>query len=63
MEVIRSPPRPCWVRFYEVPLHTWREKVFKFLGDCFGVTLEVDHDIVTKEVLTHGRVKVLLGKV
>lgn len=56
------PSRPRRVRFYGVPLHTWRE-VFRLLGDCLGSTLEVDQLTSSKEVLTHGRVKVLVGKV
>lgn len=62
MEVIRSAPRPCWVRFHGVPLHAWREEVFRLLGNCLGATLEVDILTISKEVLTHGRVKVLTGK-
>lgn len=63
MEMIGSPPWPCWVRFYRIPLHAWREDVFRLLGDCLGVTMEVDHLTSSKEVLTHGKAKILMGKV
>lgn len=63
MEVIGSPPKPCWVRFSGVPLHAWREEILRLLGDCLGESLEVDRLTISKQILTHGRVKVLLGKV
>lgn len=63
LEVIASPPSPRWVKVSGVPLHAWREGVFSLIGDCLGQTLAVDQDTISKEILTHGRVKVLLGKV
>lgn len=63
MEVIGSPPRSCWVKFSGVPLHAWKEGVFRLLGNCLGETTEVDQRTVSKEVLTHGRAKIQLGRV
>lgn len=63
MEVIGSPPPPRWIKFCGVPLHAWREGIFQHLGDVLGRTLEVDPHTTAKEVLTHGSIKVLLGKV
>lgn len=63
MEVTGSPQRPYWVRFHKDPLHAWREEVFRLLGDCLGATLEVYQLTSSKEMLTHGRVKVFMGKV
>lgn len=60
MEEIRSPPFPRWVRMSGVPMHAWRERIFRLLGDCLGYTVEVKQDTISKEVLIHGRVKVLL---
>lgn len=62
MEVIGAQPRPKWTRFRGVPLQAWREGVFRLLGDVLGRTLEVDLCTTSKEVPTHGRVKVLMGK-
>lgn len=45
-----------------MPLHAWRE-VFLLLGDCVGTSIEVDRCTISKEILTHGRVRVVLGKV
>lgn len=61
MEVIGSPPRPSWVKFSGVPLHAWREEVFRLSGDCMGASIEVDQRTISKEILTHSRVRVLLG--
>lgn len=44
-------------------MHAWREEVFRLLGDCVGVSMEVDQWTISKEILTHGRVKVMLNKV
>lgn len=63
MEVIGAPPSSRWVRILGVPLHVWRVGVFRLLGDCLGQTLEVDQATISKEVLSHGRVKVRLRKV
>lgn len=63
MEVIGSPPCPRWIKFFGVPLQVWKEGISRLLGDCLGCTLEVDRVTILKEVLTHGRVKVKLGKV
>lgn len=63
MEVIGCPPHPSWVKFLGVPLHAWREEVLHLLGNCVGATIEVDECTISKEILTHGRVRVLLGKV
>lgn len=41
MEVLGRSPRPCWVRLRGVPLHLWRESIFRKLGDCLGCTLEI----------------------
>lgn len=30
------------VKIFGVPLHPWREGVFRLLGDCLEQTLEVD---------------------
>lgn len=44
-------------------MQAWREGVFRLLGDVLGRTLEVDHCIALKEILTHGTLKILRGKV
>lgn len=36
MEEIGAPPRPQCVRMSGVPLHAWREGVFRLLGDYLG---------------------------
>ena len=38
----------------------WSEGVFHLAGDCLGCTVEVDKKTYAMEVLSHGRVKVLL---
>lgn len=63
MEVIGSPPSFRWVRLYGVPLQVWREGVFRLLGGCLGQTVEVDDNTMSKEVLSHRRVKIMAGKV
>lgn len=59
MEVLGRLPGVVWLRFKGVPLHVWREGVFKPLGDCLGQTLEVDHRTIQQEDLLFSRVKVL----
>ena len=63
MEVIGSPPSFWWVRLYGVPLQVWREGVFRLLGGCLGQTVEVDDNTMSKEVLSHRRVKIMARKV
>lgn len=63
MEVIGSPPCPRWVKISGVPLQVWREWVFRLLGGCLGRTVEVDPNTISKEVLTHGRLKILAWKI
>lgn len=46
-----------------VPLQAWREGIFRLLGDCLGQTLELDPRMRSKKIISHGRIKVLLGKV
>lgn len=60
MEVLGHPPRPCWVRIRGVPLHIWRESVFKKLEDCLGRTIEVDKSIISQANMQFGRVKIFL---
>lgn len=36
MEVVGFPPRPQFVKIFGVPLQTWREGIFRLLGDCLG---------------------------
>lgn len=62
MEVLEAPSHPQWVRMLGVPMHAWREGVFRLLGDCLGQTLEVDHATCSKEVIFPGRVRCCLGK-
>lgn len=33
------------------------------MGNCLGQTLEIDPRRRSKEIISHGRIKVLLGKV
>lgn len=33
------------------------------MGNYLGVSLEVDQQTISKEIITHGRVKVMLGRV
>lgn len=37
--------------------------IFRLLGDYMGQGIEVDPKTYSKEVICHGRVKVLLGRV
>ena len=53
------PTGEVWLRFIGVPLHVWREGVFRILGNCVGRTLEVDHRKTQQENLLFGRVKLL----
>lgn len=46
-----------------VPLQAWREGVFWLLGDCLGQTSEVDPKTCSKEIISHGKVKISLGRV
>lgn len=62
MEVLGPPPRPQWVKMSGVPMHAWGEGVF-LLGDYLGQTMEVDCRTISKEVISHGRVRVMLKKV
>lgn len=63
LEVRGSPPRPRRVRISRVPLQAWLERIFRLLGNCLGHTIEVDPKTSSKEVISHGRVKVLLRRV
>ena len=63
MEVIGSPPCPRWIKLFGVPSQVWQEGISHLLGDCLGCMLEADRVTILKEVLTHGSVKVMLGKV
>lgn len=60
MECMGFPPRPCWIKIKNMPLHVWHEEVFKLLGECLGHTVEVDKNTAQKEHLKDGRIKVLL---
>lgn len=42
-------------------MHAWREEVFRLLGDCVGASKEVDQRTISKEIVTHGKERVLLG--
>lgn len=61
--MIGAPLHPRWVKMSEVPLQTRRKEIFQLLGDCLGHTLEIGHKTNSKEVISQGRVKVLLGRV
>lgn len=47
------------MRIKGVPLQALRAVIFRLLGDFMGHVVEVGQCIVSKEVLTHGYVKVL----
>lgn len=63
MEVLASLAKPRWLKISGVPMHTWREGIFRLIGKCVGSTLEVDPRTSSKEIITHGRVKEMFGKI
>lgn len=42
MEVLGAQLQPSFIRLEGIPLHAWDESVFKCLGDCLGVVMEID---------------------
>ena len=48
-EVIGLELKTCWVRLVGIPLHAWDGLVFKCLGDCLGVVMEIEEKAVKKK--------------
>ena len=42
MEVLGPVLHPTWIRLVGILLHAWDEKVFRCLGNCLGVVMEID---------------------
>lgn len=51
-----SNMRVVWTKWFGVPLHAWKPKIFNIVATKFGKSLKIDADIESKENLQYARV-------
>ncbi|GLJ11267.1 hypothetical protein SUGI_0150000 [Cryptomeria japonica] len=53
---------PVWIRLYNLPIEYWRDQSLEKIGNSLGTLLEIDEEIVEKDLYTYARLKIVAVK-